>query len=111
MKMAGSIIWTRKQFEKTAKDQLSEFTMNPQNNMVTKQTELINDLQWLFSIAWSESLLYFIIIIIIIIFLNDSKQFREKLRIIDSKYYEVKRENEILKSKVSVAETNVDPFD
>ena len=44
--------------------------------MITKQTELI----------------------------NDNKEFREKLSIIDSKFDELKKENEVLKSKVSIAE-------
>ena len=67
---------TRKQLKKTANDQLIEFAMKLQNNMITKQAELI----------------------------NDKKEFREKLTIIESKFDELKKENEILKSKVSVVE-------
>ena len=76
MKMAGSNILTRKQLEKMTDDQLLEFAMKLQNNMINKQTNLI----------------------------NDNKEFREKLSIIDSKFDELKNKNEVLKSKVSVAE-------
>ena len=74
--MAGSNILTRKQLEKMTDDQLLEFAMKLQNNMINKQTNLI----------------------------NDNKEFREKLSIIDSKFDELKNENEVLTSKVSVAE-------
>ena len=74
--MAGSNILTRKQLEKMTDDQLLEFAMKLQNNMINKQTDLI----------------------------NDNKESREKLSIIDSKFDELKNENEVLKSKVSVAE-------
>ena len=76
MKMAGSNILTRKQLEKMTSDQFIEFVMKLQNNMNSRQTELI----------------------------NDNKEFREKLSIIDSKFDELKQENEVLKSKLSVAE-------
>ena len=76
MKMAGSNILTRKQLEKMTDDQLLEFAMKLQNNMINKETNLI----------------------------NDNKEFREKLSIIDSKFDELKNENEVLTSKVSVAE-------
>ena len=76
MKMAGSNILTRKQLKKMTNDQLVAFVMKLQNNMINKKTELI----------------------------NDNMEFRKKLRIIDSKFDELKKENEILKSKVSVAE-------
>ena len=36
--------------------------------------------------------------------INDNKEFREKLSIIDSKFDELKKENEVLKSKMSLAE-------
>ena len=55
MKMAGSSILTRKQLEKMTNDQFIEFVMKLQNNMNSRQTELI----------------------------NDNKEFREKLSIID----------------------------
>ena len=74
--MAGSNILTKRQIEKMTNDQLIEFAMKLQNNMINKQTELI----------------------------NDNKEFRGKLSIIDSKFDELKKENEVLKSKVSVAE-------
>ena len=76
MKMAGSIILTGKQLEKMSNHELTEFAMKLQNNMINKQTELI----------------------------NDNTEFREKLSIIDSKFDEFKKENEVLKNKVSVAE-------
>ena len=53
-------------------DQLTEFAMKLQTNMINKQTELI----------------------------NNNKGFREKLSISDSKFDELKKENEVLKSKV-----------
>ena len=74
--MAGSNIFNRRQLEKMTNEKLIEFAMKLQNNMINKQTELI----------------------------NDNKEFREKLRIIDSKFDELKKENEVLKSKVSVPE-------
>ena len=76
MKTAGSNIFIRRQLEKMTNDQLIQSAMKPQNNMITKQTELI----------------------------NDDKKFREKLSIIDSKFDELKKENEVLKSNVTVAE-------
>lgn len=36
--------------------------------------------------------------------INGNKELREKLHITDSKFYKLKKQNEILKSKVSVAE-------
>ena len=57
-------------------EQLIEFSMKLQNNMINKQTELI----------------------------SDNKEFRGKLSIIDSKSGELKKENEFLNSKVSAAE-------
>ena len=70
--MAGSNILIRRQLEKITINQLIEFAMKLQANMMNKQTELI----------------------------NDNKEFREKLSIIDSKFDELKKENEVLKSKV-----------
>ena len=70
--MSGSIILTRKQLEKMTNDQLIEFALKLQNNMINKQTELI----------------------------NNNREFREKQRIIDSKFDELKKENEVLKIKV-----------
>ena len=76
MKTAGSNIFIRRQLEKMTNNQLIQSAMKPQNNMITKQTELI----------------------------NDNKKFREKLSIIDSKFDELKKENEVLKSNVRVVE-------
>lgn len=76
MKTAGSNIFIRRQLEKMTNNQLIQSAMKPQNNMITKQTELI----------------------------NDNKKFREKLSIIDSKFDELKKENEVLKSNVTVVE-------
>ena len=76
--MAGSNILTRRQLEKMTNDRLIEFAvkLQIQTNMINEQTELI----------------------------NDNKEFREKLSITDSKFDELKKENEVLKSKLSVAE-------
>ena len=63
MKMAGSNILPRKQLEKVNNNQLIEFIMKLQINIINKQTELI----------------------------NDSIEFREKLRITDSKFDELKK--------------------
>ena len=77
MKTAGSNILTRKQLEKMTDYETAEWpAMKLQNNMINKQTDLI----------------------------NDNKEFRKKLSIIDSKFDELKNENEVLNSKVSVAE-------
>ena len=77
--MAGSNILTRKQLEKMANDQLIEFAMKLQNNMINEQIELNDNLY-------------------------DKKEFREKISIIGFKFDELKKENEVLKSKVSVVE-------
>ena len=74
MKMVGSNIWTRKQLKKMSNNQLIEFAMKLQNNVIKKQAELTN------------------------------MECTEKLSIINSKFDELKKENEVLKSKVSVAE-------
>ena len=42
--MAGSNILTRKQLEKMANDQLIEFAMKLQNNMINEQIELNDNL-------------------------------------------------------------------
>ena len=76
MKTARSNILTRKQLEKMTNNQLIEFAMKLQNKMINKQTELI----------------------------NNNKDFREKLSTTDSKFDELRKENEMLKSKASVAE-------
>ena len=67
MKMAGSNILTRKQLEKMTNEQL-DFTMKLQDNLTSKQTELI----------------------------NNNKEFPEKLNVIEAKFDNLKKENETL---------------
>ena len=43
MKILGSNILTRKQLEKMTNQQLIDFAMKMQDNLILKQTELIND--------------------------------------------------------------------
>ena len=59
--MAGSNIWTRKQLKKMSNNQLIEIAMKLQNNVIKKQAELINNI----------------------------KECREKLSIINSKFDEL----------------------
>ena len=66
--MAGSDILTRKQLEKIADEQLINFTMKLQDNLISNQTELI----------------------------NDNKEIREKLNLIEAKFNDLKKENETL---------------
>ena len=75
MKMVGSNILTRKQLEKMTSAQLIGFAMKLQDNLITKQSELI----------------------------NNNKEFREKLNVINAKFDNLKKENEILQSKVVIA--------
>ena len=75
MKMVGSNILTRKQLEKMTSAQLIGFAMKLQDNLITKQTELI----------------------------NNNRKFREKLNVLKAKFDNVKKENEILQSKVVIA--------
>ena len=72
MKMVGSNILTRKQLEKMTSAQLIGFAMKLQDNLIPKQSELI----------------------------NNNKEFREKLNVIKAKFDNLKKENEILQSKV-----------
>ena len=72
----GSNILTRKQFEKMTNEQLVDFAMKLQDNLISKQAELI----------------------------NDNKEFREELNLIKAKFDDLKKENETLQSKVMVAE-------
>ena len=74
--MAGSDILTRKQLEKMADEQLINFTMKLQDNLISNQTELI----------------------------NDNKEIREKLNLIEAKFNDLKKENETLQSKFMIAE-------
>ena len=55
--------------------QLIGFAMKLQDNLITKQTELI----------------------------NNNKEFREKLNVLKAKFDNLKKENEILQSKVVIA--------
>ena len=73
--MVGSNILTRKQLEKMTSAQLIGFAMKLQDNLITKQTELI----------------------------NNNRKFREKLNVLKAKFDNVKKENEILQSKVVIA--------
>ena len=73
--MAGSNILTRKHFEKMISEHLIDFAMKLQDNLISKQTELI----------------------------NDSKEFQEKLSRIKAKFDDLKKENETLQSKVMIA--------
>ena len=74
--MAGSDILTRKQLEKVADEQLINFTMKLQDNLISNQTELI----------------------------NDNKEIREKFNLIEAKFNDLKKENETLQSKFMIAE-------
>ena len=75
MKMVGSNILTRKQLEKMTSAQLIGFAMKLQDNLITKQSQLI----------------------------NNNKEFRGKLNVINAKFDNLKKENEILQSKVVIA--------
>ena len=57
-------------------EQLIDFAMKMQDNLISKQAELI----------------------------NDNKEFREELNLIKAKFDDLKKENETLQSKVMVAE-------
>ena len=57
-------------------EQLIDFAMKLQDNLISKQAELI----------------------------NDNKEFREELNLIKAKFDDLKKENETLQSKVMVAE-------
>ena len=74
--MAGSNILTRKQLEKMTNEQHIDFVMKLQDNLISKQAELI----------------------------NDNKEFWEKLNLIEAKFNDLKKENETLQSKVMIAE-------
>ena len=74
--MAGSNILTRKQLEKMTNEQLIDFAMKLQGNLISKQTKLT----------------------------NDNKEFWEKVNLIEAKFDDLKKENETLQSKVMVAE-------
>lgn len=66
--MAGSNILTRKKLEKLTNGQLIDFAMKPQGNLISKQTELT----------------------------NDNKELWEKFNVIEAKFEDLIKENEIL---------------
>ena len=74
MKMAGSNILTRKQLEKMANDQLIEFAMKLQNNMINEQIELNDNLY-------------------------DKKEFREKLVLLALNLMSLKKKMKFLRAK------------
>ena len=63
--MAGSNILTRKQLEKMTNEKFKDFAMKLQSNLISKQTK----------------------------FINDNKEFREKLNVIEAKFDNLKKEN------------------
>ena len=71
MKMAGGNILIRKKLEKMTNEQLIDFAIKLQDNLISKPTELI----------------------------NDNKEFREKLNVIKAKSDDLKKENETLESQ------------
>ena len=75
MKMASSNILTINQLGKMTNEQLVDFAMKLQDNLISKQTELI----------------------------NGSREFREKLNVIETKFGDLKKENDTLQSKVMIA--------
>ena len=76
MKMAGGNILIRKKLEKMTNEQLIDFAIKLQDNLISKPIELI----------------------------NDNKEFREKLNVIKAKSDDLKKENETLDSQVMTAE-------
>ena len=74
--MAGSNILTKKQLEKMTNEQIIDFAMKLQDNLISMQTELI----------------------------NDNKEFRGKLNLTEAKFDDLKKENETLQSKFMIAE-------
>ena len=75
MKILGSNILTRKQLEKMTNQQLIDFAIKLKDNLISKQTELI----------------------------NDDKEFWEKLNVVKAKFDYRKKENETVESKVMIA--------
>ena len=71
MKVVGRNILTRKQIEKMTNEQLIDFAIKLQDNLITKQTELI----------------------------NDNKEFREKLNVIEVKYGDLKKKMKRFRAK------------
>ena len=73
--MADSNILTRKQLEKMPNNQLIDFAVKVQGNLISKQNAL----------------------------LNENKEINAKLHNIDKKIDELNRENNLLQSRLSVA--------
>ena len=63
-------------------EQLIDFVMKLQDNLISRQTELI----------------------------NDNKEFLEKLNLIEAKFDDLKKENETLQSKFMIAEKTLTIF-
>ena len=74
--MGCSNILTRKQLERMTNEQPIDFAMKLQDNLISKQTDLI----------------------------NDNKEFREKLNVIEGNSDDLKRDNKTLQSKFMIAE-------
>lgn len=75
MKILGSNILTRKKLEKMTNQQLIDFAIKLKDNLISKETELI----------------------------NDDKEFWEKLNVVKTKFDDRKKENETVESKVMIA--------
>lgn len=75
MKILGSNILTRKKLEKMTNQQLIDFAIKLKDNLISKQTQLI----------------------------NDDKEFWEKLNVVKTKFDDRKKENETVESKVMIA--------
>ena len=75
MKILGSNILTRKKLEKMTNQQLIDFAIKLKDNLISKETELI----------------------------NDDKEFWEKLKVVKTKFDDRKKENETVESKVMIA--------
>ena len=74
--MAGNNILTRKQLEKMCNNQLIDFAMKVQENLISKQNALS----------------------------NENKEINTKSQNIDNKIDELHKENNLLRSRLSVAE-------
>ena len=75
MKILVSNILTRKKLEKMTNQQLIDFAIKLKDNLISKETELI----------------------------NDDKEFWEKLNVVKTKFDDRKKENETVESKVMIA--------
>ena len=77
MKVAGRQYSNEETVRKNDYEQLIDFAMKLLDDLITNQTELI----------------------------NDNKDFREKLNVIEAQFDSLKKENETLQSKVVIAGT------